>query len=136
MIGCTQGVRTVVGSLAVLLLEFVSPDVATVAVLVTPGAAVVAGVTVRPKLELAFGARIPVFVQVTVCPEALQFHPAPAPETYVRPVGSVSVTVIVPVVPAPPTFVTAMLYTPFVPTMKLPLCCLVIVRSGCVGSRA
>src|SRR5690606_20114695 len=35
-------------------------------------------------------------LQVTTCPTALQVQPVPVPETKVRPVGSVSVTVAVP----------------------------------------
>ena len=38
------------------------------------------------------------------------------------PAGSVSSTVVTPVVGAVPAFVTAIVHVPFVPTVKLPLC--------------
>ena len=37
-------------------------------------------------------------VQVTTCPAHLQAQPVPVPDTYVKPIRSVSVTVIVPAV--------------------------------------
>ena len=95
---------TVVGSLAVSLAEFVSPDVETLAILVKFPAALT--LTVRVILLVALAASGPAFVQVTVWPTAEQLHPLPVPETKFNPVGKVSVTVIAPVVLSGPTLVT------------------------------
>ncbi len=97
---------TVVGSLALLLPAFVSPDVETVTLLVALGAALAATLTVNVIALLALAAIGPALVQVTVCPTAEQLHPVPVPETKPRPVGRVSVTVIVAVVAPDPTFCT------------------------------
>ena len=48
----------------------------------------------------------------------------------VRPVGRVSVTVIVPLEAKPPPFVTVKEYVPLEPTVKLPLCDFAKVKSG------
>ena len=95
---------TVVGSLELLLAALVSPDAATVAVLVTLGTAPAATVTVSVMALLPPAPMEPELVHVTACPPAEQLHPLPAPETKPRPVGSVSVTVVVPLVAADPTF--------------------------------
>ena len=95
---------TVVGSDAELFPVATSPGVATAAEFVTLGTAATATLTVRViGLLLAPAASGPAVVQVTAWPTALQLHPVPVPDTYVRPVGSVSVTVIVPVVGPDPT---------------------------------
>lgn len=85
---------TVVGSLAVLLAGVGSVVVVleTVAVFVTV-AAVAPTATVKLIVELAPEAKGLEFVQVTVCPEAEQVQPVPVPDTNVKPVGKVSVTV-------------------------------------------
>ena len=49
---------------------------------------------------------VDVSVQVTACPTALHDQPVPVPLTNVRPAGSVSLTVMVPVVAALPPLVT------------------------------
>jgi hypothetical protein len=54
----------------------------------------------------------------------------PVPETSVRPVGSVSVTVIAPVVATVPVLLTAMLKTPLVPAVKFPEWLFVMARCG------
>jgi hypothetical protein len=44
-------------------------------------------------------------MHVTVCPEVAQFHPLPTAEAKVKPGGSISVTVAVPVAAVAPMFV-------------------------------
>src|SRR5205085_3395796 len=112
---------TVVGSLSESLAAFASFGVETVAVLSTEGTAACATPTVSVMALVAEGASGPPLVQVTFCPLAAQFQFVPVPETKLKPVGSVSVTVIVPVVLHAPTLVTFSVYVPFVPTVKLPV---------------
>ena len=97
---------TVVGSEAELLAGLASPEVATVAVLVTEGEAAPETATVSVIVLLAPAASEPELVQVTVPPRAEQFQPVPVPETKLKPIGRGSVTVIVPVLAADPTFLT------------------------------
>src|SRR5947209_1336641 len=66
----------------------------TFAVLVMLEATFDASATVRVIDELPPLAIALEFVQVTVCPEALQLHPVPVPETNVMPVGKVSLTMM------------------------------------------
>src|SRR5438105_428292 len=101
-----QLVVTVVGSLAALLAGLLSPGVTTLAVLVTLGAAALLTLTVSVIALLALAASGPLLVQVTVWPLAEQLQPVPVPEMKLRPVGKVSVMVIVPVVLALPAFET------------------------------
>jgi hypothetical protein len=62
---------------------------------------------------------------------AAHVQPVPAIETRVKPDGTVSVTVTVPVVAAVPVFDTVTVYVAFCcPWLKLPVCVLVIVRTG------
>jgi len=105
-----SGAVMVVGSFEELLAALLSLGVATLAVLVTGelASAVALTVTVR-VMVLALGAPMligPGFVQVTTCPAALQVQLVPAPLTNPSPAGSVSVTVIAPVVAAVPMLVT------------------------------
>ena len=65
-------------------------------------------------------------------PAAEQLHPVPVAETKPSPVGRLSVTVSPPVVAAVPTFVTLSVYTPFCPTVKLPVWLFAIATSTCV----
>ena len=67
-------------------------------------------------------------VQVSV--PRTQFHPVPVIETAVNPVGSVSVTVMVPAVTPGPLFSTSMVYFAGPPTAKLPGCVLVTLSTG------
>lgn len=97
---------TVVASLALLLDVFVSPDVETVATLVTLGTAPAATLTVSVMLLLVPGVSGPALLQVTVCAAAEQLQPVPAADTNPKPVGSVSMTVIVAVVEPEPIFRT------------------------------
>ena len=53
----------------------------------------------------------------------------PAAETNVSPAGRLSVIVIVPVVATAPWLYGVIVYTPLVPTLKLPLCALLTTRS-------
>lgn len=86
-------VITVVGSLAVLLASVGSVVVLeTLAVLVAV-IAVAPTATVKLIVELAPEAKGLGLVQVTVCPAAEQVQPVPVPDTNVKPVGKVSVTV-------------------------------------------
>ena len=71
-------------------------------------------------------------MQVNV--DSVQVHPVPVIAVAVKPVGNVSVTVTVPLVTALPLFVAVIVYVaPFCPCVKLPLCDLVMVRSGTLG---
>ena len=91
-----------VGSVAELLAALLSPEVETVTLLLTfPG---IVGDTVSIMVLLELAAIGPLLVQVTICPAGEQLQPPPVPETYVNPAGSVSVTVISPVVGPEPTF--------------------------------
>jgi len=110
-----SGAVTVVRSLAVLLAALLSPGVDTEAVFVTGEAvaaatvtATVSVITTEPLLPaIGFAASC---VHVTTCggpadvTEQVKFPPVP--ETKVMPVGSVSVTVMLPVVGLLPTLVT------------------------------
>src|SRR2546428_10306498 len=102
--GVVSAAVTMVESVAVLLDKLVSPAVETLAVLITLGTAAAATPTVRLKLVLPPADTGPAEKQVTVCPEARKLQPVPEPETKLKPVGSVSVTVMVPVVAPEPTF--------------------------------
>src|ERR1700746_2378295 len=121
---------TVVRSEEELLAALLSPVVDTLAVLVTLGTAAAPTLTVKVMLLLPlFPAMGPAFVQVTTCALAARLHTVPVPLTKPSPVGSVSVTVIPPVVAVFPTLVTVKVYTPLVPTVKLPVWLLPIARS-------
>jgi len=97
-----------------VLLSFVATwskvVLATVAVLVTLGAAAAPTATVSViagrVAPLATG---PAVVQVTAWPEALHVQPVPVPETYVSPEGKVSLTVMGPLALCGPLFVTLIL---------------------------
>src|SRR5215471_2779826 len=97
---------TVVGSEDELFAPFASPVVETVAVLITLGTAAAATLTVNVIALGAFTASGPLFVHVTTCRAAPQVQPVPVPDTKPSPVGSVSLTVITPVVGVLPTLVT------------------------------
>jgi hypothetical protein len=118
-----------------LLLEFVSPAVCTVAVLLTlPEAELLTATTSGIVAADCPEAITLVLVHVTAWPDALQFHPVAVPETNVNCEASVSETVIVPVVPPVPTLLTAMLNCSFVPAAKFPVCDLTIERSGAAAA--
>src|SRR5262245_4884642 len=94
---------TLVRSLAQSLAGSVSPAVDTQAEFVTEGMAAAPTATSSVKLELlpfAMGANR---IAVTTWPALLNVQPEPVAETNVSPVGSVSVTVITPLVGAVPT---------------------------------
>lgn len=61
------------------------------------------------------------------CAPTVHAQPAPALETNVKPLGSVSVTTILPFVGPVPPLVALNVYVPFVPTTKSP--------AGCVSER-
>ena len=63
----------------------------------------------------------PATVQVTTCPEALQFQPVPLAEAKEKPAGSVSVTVTVLSSRSEPAALdTLMVYWPVCPATKVP----------------
>src|SRR5438093_4856262 len=97
---------TAVTSEAVLLAAYGSPAVLTVAVLVTLGTAAGPTFTDRSNLRLSPATIGPACVAVTVPPAEAKLHPAPVPETKLRPAGSGSVTTVGPVVGVVPTLVT------------------------------
>src|SRR3989442_610673 len=92
-------------AMAQISVAAVSLAVKTVALLVTPGTAAAPTATVRLKLTLSPTAIGPAFVAVTIWPLALKDQLVPAPPTNVRPAGSVSSTVIAPVVARVPRLV-------------------------------
>jgi hypothetical protein len=98
---------TLVGSVAVSFAVLTSPPPETVAVLVTELAADWATLTV---IEMAGNdpllATMSVLVQVTTCTTIPQVQPVPVATVGVSPAGSVSVTVLVPLVAVPPTLLT------------------------------
>src|SRR5438552_1537431 len=96
-----------VGSAAELFAALRSPGVATVAPFVTAGNAALATDTVMLHSRLSPAAIGPACVAVTTPPAFANDQPAPAPLTNARPVGRVSLTLIVPVVPMLPTLCTA-----------------------------
>ena len=97
-------------SVPLLLDVLVSPPPDTAAVLTTLPTAAGTGRTVnRMSSELRpTPTELPV-LQVTNCPTAEQDHSAPVADTKINPAGSVSVTVIVPLLAAVPTFCTVMI---------------------------
>lgn len=100
---------------------FAEPVVAATAVFPMLAGAFSATATVSVIFPAALAAAIgPAFVHVTSCATAAQAQFVPVPETKVRPVNRVSVTVIAPVVGELPLLLTAIVNTPFVPTVKLP----------------
>src|SRR5438552_1729226 len=104
--GGAEAQPAAVGSGAVSFAADGSPEVPTVAVLMTPRTAAGATFTVSVKSRLSPAAIEPLFVAVTVPPAAARLQPAPKPETKLRPAGSGSVTVIGPEVAVVPTLVT------------------------------
>ena len=90
-----------------LFVMFASPPPETVAVLVTEAAANCATFTV---IEMAGNdpllATTAVLVQVTICATIPQVQPLPDAAVGVSPAGSVSVTVVVPLVAAAPMLLT------------------------------
>ena len=125
--------RTVTTSVASLLVLLVSPPPDTVAVLLTLGAAGAETATVNViGLALVAPALItPALVQVTVCPVALHAHPVPLAETYAKPVGKASVTVIVPLLAAlPAALLTVKVKLALVPTANVPAWVLVSCKSA------
>src|SRR5260370_24444438 len=92
----------------VLLLVLLSVQVhATTAVLLTVAGGLAATFTLSVMVEVPFTAiGVPASVQVTFWPLAMHDQPVPVPLANVSPVGSVSVTVIVPLLTAPPALVT------------------------------
>src|SRR5688572_9890362 len=91
-----------------LLVSTVSPPPAIVALLVTDAAVVGSMPTTSVMLgALELAAIEAVFVHVTVEPAPEQLQPVPVPEMNESPAGSVSTTVRVPALAAPP-----MLFTP------------------------
>ena len=107
------------------------------ATLVTGEAANAAGLTTTLSV-IGFGLVAPapmtvLLVQVAVLlPTTVveQFQPVPVGiEATVKPVGRLSVTVIVPLVAKVPGLLAVKVYVPLTPTVKLPLWVLAMVRS-------
>ncbi len=127
------GVTTVVGSVAVG--EFVAAPPLAVAEFVTEAGAFAATFTVRViGFPAAPAAMTVALVQVIVCPTALHVQPVPVAALNVRPVGSVSVTVIVPEVATLPELLTAIVYVPIAPVTKDPECDFAMASVGLPAS--
>src|SRR5690242_17725667 len=124
-------------SVAVSLAAFGSgTEPVTVAESVTVGPAAGSTATVRVMVDDAPAIIAVAFVQVTVWPAAAQLQPTPAPETRLRPAGSVSVTVVGPGVAVGPLLPTTMLKVPVPPAVNAPGCESAIAMSalGAVGA--
>src|ERR1700722_13947293 len=93
-------------STALLLAGFGSPGVTTYAVLVTAGCAAVPSSTVSVAALVAPGAIGPALAQLTTWATAVHDQPVPAPLVYDTPAGSVSVSVMAPVLAPEPTLLT------------------------------
>jgi hypothetical protein len=134
----SAGPTIVVGSVAAGVLVAPPPD--ALALFVSGDVAFAATLTVRLIVfPLAPAAIAVVLVQVAVWPLPLHVQPVPLAVLYVSPVGSVSTMVIVPKVAAVPVLLTAMVYVPVWPAVKLPVCDLLIASVGptiVVGSAA
>jgi hypothetical protein len=127
------GVMTVVGSVAVG--EFAAPPPLAVAEFVTEAGALPATLTVSEIEEPPPAAAMTVvLVQVTVCPASLHVQAVPLAVLNVRPVGSVSVTVMVPAVATFPLLLTAIEYVPVAPVTKDPVCDFAIASTGLPAS--
>lgn len=111
------GAKTVV-SAAALFAELVSPAVAMTAEFVNPPETDAPTLTVIVSCEAALAEIIPAFVHVATWPAPVQLQPAPPPDTKLIPAGSVSVTVVIPVV-GPPAFVTVSMYVPLLPAVNV-----------------
>src|SRR5260370_1209307 len=109
----------------VLLFVLVSAQVhATAAELLSDAAALPATFTFRVIAEVPLTAiGVAESVQVTTCTLATHENPPPEPLTNVRPAGSVSVTVMVPLLAADPPFDTVRLYWAPCPCEKPPPTC-------------
>jgi hypothetical protein len=120
MARCGAGVEfTVIVSVEELVPMMTSPVLATVAVLLMlPVAVDATATTSEMEVDVEGGIEVE-FVQVTVCPLAEHAQPAPVPETKDMLDGSTSVTVVTPVVAPGPALVTARVYVPLVPTVKV-----------------
>jgi hypothetical protein len=109
---------TVTVSVEVAIVE---PVVAAVAVFAMVAGAVGATAVVSVIFPAAADAAIgPGFVQVTTDAAAAHVQFVPVPETNVRPVGNVSVTVMAAVVASVPVLLTARVNAPFCPAAKFP----------------
>jgi hypothetical protein len=123
------GATTTVGSDALSLASLTSLSVSTDTSLVyVPG---VSATTSIVSVEDPPGSRSRSVVQVTVRPDCgAQVQPSPPWPVAVKPSGSVSVTVMVPVAASGPTLVTSMRYVPVSPATKSPSCETSTFRSG------
>jgi hypothetical protein len=129
LITASTGRTIVVGSLAVGALLAPPPD--ALALFVRGDVAFAATLTVTVMaVPLALAAIADVLVQVAVWPLPLHVQPVPLAALYVKPAGSVSVTVIVPEVGPVPVLLTAMVYVPVWPATKFPVCDLAIASAG------
>jgi hypothetical protein len=108
-----KGKETVVGSPEVLFVVPVSPTVVTLALLVGVPAAAAATFTTKLNALAPLLAEIAAeLVQVTGAPATHDQMPPLVLLLNVIPAGRASVTVVVPVVGAPPVLVTVIVYVP------------------------
>jgi len=134
LFACRTGAPpTVVGSVAVG--ELVVPPPVAFTEFVTLGTAAARTLTLS-VIAFAFAAAAiaVVDVHVTVCPLAPHAQPVPDAELYVSPVGSVSMTVTVPLVGEPPGLLATIVYVPVEPTVKLPTWDLAMASAAGAGS--
>ena len=125
----STGRTIVVGSFATG--EFGAPPPEALALFVSDGGALGDTFTLRVMgLPLAPAAMTVVLVHVTTAPAAEHVQPVPLAEKYDKPVGSVSLTVIVPEVATLPLLLTRIVYVPRWPAMKFPVCDFVMPSVG------
>jgi hypothetical protein len=124
----TGAPESVVGSVALGVL--VAPPPETLTEFVTEPAGPAALTVNAMELPAAPAAMAVVLVQVAICAEPLHVQPVPLAALKVSPAGSVSVTVIVPLVAAVPVLLTAIAYVPVAPIVKFPVCDFAIASVG------
>jgi hypothetical protein len=73
-------------------------------------------------------------VQVTVAPLSAHDQPEPPALTYVSPAGRVSTIVYGPEVAWNPELIGVIVYVPFIPAVKFPLCDLLMPRTGAIAT--
>jgi hypothetical protein len=110
--GAAPVLMVTVSVLEVLLLVLLSAQVhATAAEFIALAGAFAATFTFNVILEVPLAAiGVAASVQVTSCPFAEHDHPVPVPLANVNPLGSVSVTVMVPELAPDPPLVTVRVY--------------------------
>ena len=112
--------RIVVGSLAVAVLG-ARPPLALALLMTVPMADAATATLSVIGLPVAPAAIGVLDVHVAACPAPVHVQPVPVADTYVKPAGIVSVTVMAPSVATGPVFETVSVYAAGWPTIKSPV---------------